>query len=91
MQIFGKKYKIIKVAKNELDNDKIGLINYRKGIIYIVKDLAPEVWQETLLHETIHAIDEEMVLSLNEDLIRRLSCSIFAILKENGINIEFHN
>ena len=63
-----------------------GQIDYQQLKIQIKKDLAEEMKKITLIHEILHGIlhstgNEE--LNNNEDLINRLSTSIYQIFKSN--------
>lgn len=89
MQILSKQYKIEKVQNNEFSDLTIGRVNTKTGIIYIDESLNQDIKDETLLHEVLHVIDDNLKLNLSEEQIIRLSTGLYCILKENNIKINF--
>jgi DNA-directed RNA polymerase alpha subunit len=63
----------------------VGNITYVAQIINIDNDklMARESVAETLLHEIIHIIDEELSLKMGEDNVGRMSVSIYSLLRDN--------
>ena len=49
----------------------------------------PETLRETLLHEVIHAIDEQLDLGMKEQQVHRLAIGLFQVLRENGDFVRF--
>lgn len=89
MQILSKQYKIEKVQNNEFSDLTMGRVNTKTGIIYIDESLNQDIKDETLLHEVLHVIDDNLKLNLSEEQIIRLSTGLYCILKENNIKINF--
>ncbi len=48
----------------------------------------PEGRAETLLHESLHALEDALQLELGEDTIRRLSRGLFALLRDNSALVK---
>lgn len=78
INILGKPYTI-----KELDRDAEGGANLlgaanrgRQLITLYVDALAPEQYEDTLLHEVLHIIDRELALELSEGVIARLACGL---------------
>ena len=49
----------------------------------------PETLRETLLHEVIHAIDEQLDLGMKEKQVHRIAIGLFQVLRENPAFVEF--
>jgi len=60
--ILGKLYKIVPMSKAECQGN-MGSINRENQIIMVNEELAKDQYSETLLHETIHIISEELNLA----------------------------
>lgn len=74
-QILGKTYRVI--FKGADDNmTMLGSIEYAKQRIFIFNDLPYDQRCETLLHETIHAVNEELKLGLSEVTVARLAVGL---------------
>lgn len=86
LTIFGKPYQV-QYVDNINDGDQFGEINTGTGIISVLNTSSAQMQEETLLHEIIHAIDEDMGIGLNEKQVQRLSVSLYAVLKENNFQM----
>jgi hypothetical protein len=60
-----------------------GLCVANDQVILIDRNQHPETRAETLLHESLHALEEALALELGEDAILRFSRGIFALLRDN--------
>jgi len=75
--ILGKPYKLLELSEVEsLGN--MGTTRRAKQIIHVDKELAKDQYSETILHEIIHVIDEELNLGLDEQTIARLAVGIYS-------------
>jgi hypothetical protein len=83
LTIFGKPYQVKYVDKIN-DGDQFGELDTGTGLISVLNTSTKQMQEETLLHEIIHAIDEDMGIGLNEKQVQRLSVSLYAVLKENN-------
>jgi hypothetical protein len=75
--ILGKLYKIVPMTKAECQGN-MGSINRENQIIMVNEELAKDQYSETLLHETIHIISEELNLALDEDTVARLAVGLYS-------------
>lgn len=86
MNILGKPYKIQYVDKIN-DEFQLGEINTGTGIITVLRDVTRQNQEEIILHETIHAVDEELALGLTEEQVQRLSVALYAVFRENSMQM----
>ena len=42
---------------------------------------------EVIIHETLHAISNELELKLTERMVQGLSATLYQVLSENGVNL----
>ena len=66
----------------------LGYVLHTKNIIYVLDTLAPSAQEAVLIHEAIHALDNQHDLDLSESDVRTLGVAIPAFLKANGF---WHN
>jgi Zn-dependent peptidase ImmA (M78 family) len=76
MTILGKKYKIKYLDDDTMDG--YGSIQRGRGIILINKSKTPDQQAETLLHEVIHAVDQELMIGLEEADVARLAVGLYS-------------
>ena len=77
MTILGKRYKI-KYLDAESIQGSFGSIQRQHGLILINKDTTADQQAETLLHEVIHAVDEELLIGLEEADVARLAVGLYS-------------
>jgi hypothetical protein len=77
INILGKQYTIVPMDHAECQGN-MGSINREKQIIMVNKDLAIDQYKETLIHESLHIISEELNLDLDEDTIARLAVGLYS-------------
>ena len=75
--ILGKQYKIIPMAHEESQGN-MGSINRVSQIIMVDKSLAPDQYKETLIHESLHIISEELNLNIDEDTVARIAVGLYS-------------
>jgi hypothetical protein len=63
----------------------MGRSDSKNNQISICKELPSDVQEETLLHETIHLISENLGLELKEKQVQGLSVGLYDFLKSNGL------
>jgi len=91
MSVLGKDYCIVEmsqrklaaVAEEPLDTKVLGLCEYKKQLILLFDSMQKDCTVETLLHETIHALDGELGIGLSEKKVRQLSQGLYDVLKHN--------
>lgn len=77
VSIFGTKYKLSLETSDQMKGE-LGMCTPWKLDIRINKE-APVVQQEeTLLHEVLHCISDELVLNLDDDTIQRLAVGLYS-------------
>jgi len=59
---------------------------YKEQKILIYDDMNTETKEEVLLHEIIHAINDNMYLGLDEETTQRLATGFYQVLKDNKFN-----
>jgi hypothetical protein len=75
--ILGKSYKIIK-GDRTLTEGNMGQMSRAYQTIKLDLTVAKEQTEETLLHEVLHAIDEELMLDFDESTIARLAVGLYS-------------
>lgn len=87
VKIGWKEYKILEQAPDEalIDGGTIcyGQVFYDRQEIYINKNYRKKHKKATLLHEVIHAIDEQYSIDLKEEQVVSLTHGLMSVLKDN--------
>jgi hypothetical protein len=84
IRIVGSDYKVIPSEAGELKAmDHIGECNYLEHTIRIKKGLIGPILKNTMLHETVHGISNELCLGLEERQVELLTTGLIAVLKDN--------
>lgn len=73
--ILGKEYQVVFKGAND-NMTLLGSIEYAKQRIFIFDELPYDQRCETFLHETIHAVNEELKLGLSEVTVARLAVGL---------------
>ena len=80
LKIQGHTFKVQQVDTEELDNDA-GEMNLSRGYIKVRKDLPQTQLEQTLFHEILHALNNEM----KEEEVEWLAQGIYQVLKDNKL------
>ncbi len=83
IDILGKPYKIEYVKHTALGSEDYGDCNDGKQIISVAEDIGLALEQDTLLHETIHALDYAAQLKMSERQVSALAALLIAVFKAN--------
>ena len=76
-------YRVTQVSENELVANSIGDVDKRQLHIQVHEDL-PECHQiETILHECIHVVLDELELPKEEEVVSRVSQALVAGILDN--------
>lgn len=75
--ILGKPYEV-RIQKEADGNGTMGSATRTKQIINIVQGFGKEQREETLLHEIIHVVSEELVMGLEEEDVARLAVGLYS-------------
>jgi hypothetical protein len=80
LDVLGKKYHIL-LAERETGD--YGECTPSLCKIEVASYQCEDQRRDTLLHETLHAIDHEMHCSMSEPQIRRMATGVLAVLRQN--------
>lgn len=81
VRVLGKEYRTVFGA--QLETGVLGEHDQMKGEVRVTGGLPHDEERETLLHELIHAIDEQIGIGLTEKRVRQLSVCIYALVRDN--------
>ena len=80
----------VEYVKHKTDVDRqheqalLGEINYNDGVIRLAYRPLESAMEQTLLHEVIHGVAYYLGLSLDEDVVDRLSVGLYQVMRDNG-------
>jgi hypothetical protein len=91
LDVLGKDYCIVEMSQRKLaavaeespDTKVLGLCEYKKQLILLLNAMQKDCTLETLLHETLHALDGELGIGLSEKKVRQLSQGLYDVFKHN--------
>ena len=89
VKILGKRYRIDTVPNSNLDPRNQGHILHTTGRITLLDGMAPDATRETLLHECIHSIVDNLQLGLEEKQVGALSAGLYALAKESPRQVRW--
>lgn len=88
VRVFGKNYQIKYIPEDE-GMEELGLLDYDKLRIMIKENQPPIEEADTILHETVHAIDNIMGLELSEEQVRGIATGLIGVFQDNSEFAEF--
>lgn len=77
ISILGKCYELVETDE-KASYGFSGAGNSTKLVICVNNEIPPEQYEDTLLHETVHMIDHELHLGLNEETVARLAVGLYS-------------
>ncbi len=85
IKIVGKRFRVqyLPEVTNDAGEPCYGTSDVTKQLILIEDGMPHERERDTLLHECIHAIDDQLNMGLDEDQVARLATTILALLLDN--------
>ena len=84
IDILGKQFQIIKLHEDDKDHQDVsGQMELHCQKIWVKEYSGADVNKDTLLHETVHAIEEILHLKMKENQVHQLSAGLMAVLKQN--------
>lgn len=86
MIVLGKKITVKYLSEASSDDPYMGRSDVKRNEITICKDMPIDNQEETLLHEVIHNILDNLGVKQRENLIQQLSVSLYSVFKDNNIN-----
>lgn len=88
IRVVGKTYAVLFV--DEVDSeDSNGEHDLQRQEIKVKNAIHPELAMDTLLHEVLHAIDEQLDLRLKHKQVHALAVGILQVLRENDHLVKF--
>jgi Zn-dependent peptidase ImmA (M78 family) len=84
LKIVGQDFVVTKESGKKM-KDCIGRCYPHANKIYISKNLTQDKANETLLHEVIHAIEQNLGLKMKEKQVNNLAFCLYSFLKENHV------
>lgn len=88
IKIIGKTYAILFVDEVDAE-DSSGEHDLQKQEIKVKKAIHFELARDTLLHEVLHAVDEQLDLRLKHKQIHALAVGLLQVLRENADFVKF--
>lgn len=86
MRILGKKITVKYLSENSYIDGYKGRVDSNRNEIVIRKDMPVENQEETLLHEVIHNISDNIGIGLDENQVKQICVSLYSVFKDNNIN-----
>lgn len=86
VNILGKKYKVI--MEEPKDGD-YGECNYRHTTIKVSPKQSADSQADTLLHEILHAISEELQYPLQEKQVRLTATALMSVMRANPALVAY--
>jgi hypothetical protein len=88
LNIVGREYDVVKVEECD---DQVGGVDFESCTI-VVKDKQQRLLEaDTLLHESLHVIDEIFQLELSERQVYCVTSGIVALLRDNPTLLSYIN
>jgi hypothetical protein len=88
LKIVGREYNVVKVEEYD---EQVGGVDFETSTI-VVKDGQQQLLEaDTLLHESLHIIDEIFQLELSERQVYCITSGIIALLRDNSALMSYIN
>jgi hypothetical protein len=80
VEVLGKTYDIVRIREDTgMGNLGAAAVHHQK--IFLRQDIGPDQVKDTLLHEIIHLVDNELKIGLEEEDVARLACGLYSAKK----------
>lgn len=83
IRILGREYQTTAVAPSAMTNLEMGLCDNKSQNIFYSTDQSELELADTILHETLHAIDYIAGLDMSEHQVRHLAACLVGVLQDN--------
>jgi hypothetical protein len=83
LRICGKPFRVVRCKETLLEVDSYGKVDVAKLQVVILDGIPLSLEQDTVMHEIIHAIDEQLSLDLKERQIEALGCMLQQVFADN--------
>lgn len=88
LKIVGREYSVVKIEEYD---EKVGGVDFENSTI-VIKDGQQRLLEaDTLLHESLHIIDEIFQLELSERQVYCITGGIIALLRDNPALVSYIN
>lgn len=85
IRVLGQRYR---VRWRKMPRSTFGRCNFRRQRITLNTKLTREQAISTVIHETLHVLNEAMQIGLAHSQIRQLESGLYAVLHDNGHVME---
>lgn len=91
LKIISKRFTVNYVPEGggDLTGEQMGLCDTLGQLIWIEDGLEYDTQKETILHETLHAVSDEMGLNLTEEQVSGATKGVLAVLIDNPSFAKF--
>lgn len=91
IKVISKRFTInyVQEGEGDLTEDKMGLCDTLNQVIWVEEGLKYDTQRETLVHEILHAISDEMELGLTEVQVSGTAKGVLAVLIDNPSFAKF--
>ena len=88
LKICGHTYKVEMRKEPLVDNELVfGCCYQRKQLIVLQEDMSEDRAREVILHECIHAIDDELRLGMGENVVNLLGIMLKDLIVNNKLDL----
>jgi len=77
INILGKSYRVVEIEAS-CAPDMAGTNDRDAQTITVVKGLAKQAREDTLLHESLHVISDELCIGLTEAQVGQIACGMYS-------------
>ena len=85
IRIFGQDYRVTRRRYRDDGVLHYGHCDHALGVINLNPESRKSQAEQTLLHEIIHIIDNELRLNFSEKQVTQLSSGLYSVLRDNNI------
>ena len=88
LKVVGREYNVVKIEEYD---EKVGGVDFENSTI-VIKDGQQRLLEaDTLLHESLHIIDDIFQLELSERQVYCITSGIIALLRDNPALVSYIN
>lgn len=79
INIAGLDYRIRQLEDHDHQDLAMGRADSKRAILGIIRDMPPQVKDQCLIHEVIHALSDQLAIGLKEGQVQALSSGLFSV------------
>jgi len=83
VKILSINYKVMEMEAHSRMDNRMGNSDSKTGEIRIVKEMPDDITNETILHEPLHILTDNLGMDFKEQDITALSAGLYSFIKEN--------